>query len=63
MTGEQLVNALPKAMTTGLDTKEFGDILVRHRDALYPESVVIDLESSRRVAQSLVVGGLLSDEV
>jgi NitT/TauT family transport system substrate-binding protein len=62
MTGEQLVNALPKAMTTGLDIKEFGEILARHRDALYPEAVAIDLASSRRVAQSLVVGGLLKPD-
>src|SRR5262249_47072561 len=62
MSGAQLVEALPKAMTAGLDTKEFGDILVRHRDALYPESVTIDLASSKRVAQSLVVGGLLKPD-
>jgi NitT/TauT family transport system substrate-binding protein len=59
MTGEQLVAALPKEMTTGLDLKEFGDIIVRHRDALYPESVIIDLEAARRVEQSLIVGGLI----
>jgi sulfonate transport system substrate-binding protein len=62
MSGEQLVNALPKAMTAGLDVKEFGDILARHRDALYPESVAIDLASSQRVAQSLMVGGLLKPD-
>ena len=59
MTGEQLVAALPKEMTTGLDLKEFGDIIVRHRDSLYPESVTIDLEAARRVEQSLIVGGLI----
>jgi NitT/TauT family transport system substrate-binding protein len=59
MTGEQLVAALPKEMTTGLDLKEFGDIIVRHRDSLYPESVIIDLEAARRVEQSLIVGGLI----
>jgi len=62
MSGAQLVEALPKAMTAGLDLKEFGDILVRHRDALYPESVTIDLASSKRVAESLVVGGLLKPD-
>src|SRR5262245_34522757 len=62
LSGEQLVNALPRAMIAGLDVKEFGDILARHRDALYPESVAMDLESSRRVAQSLVVGGLLKSD-
>ncbi len=46
-------------MTTGLDTKEFGDIIARHRDALYPETVSIDLPAAQRVAQTLVVGGLI----
>ena len=44
MTGDQLVAAFPKEMTTGLDLKEFGEIIARHRDALYPETVNIDLE-------------------
>ncbi len=59
MTGEQLVAALPKEMTTGLDLKEFGDIIVQHRDSLYPETVNIDLEAARRVEQSLIAGGLI----
>lgn len=59
MTGEQLVSALPKEMTTGLDLKEFGDIIVRHRDSLYPETVNIDLEAAKRVEQSLIAGGLI----
>ena len=37
MTGEQLVAAFPKEMVTGLDLKEFGEILVHHRDSLYPK--------------------------
>jgi sulfonate transport system substrate-binding protein len=59
MTGEQLSAALPKEMTTGLDLKEFGEIIARHRDSLYPESVKIDLDAAKRVEQSLVVGGLI----
>ena len=59
MTGDQLVAAFPKEMTTGLDLKEFADILVRYRDSLYPETVAIDLASSQRVAESLIAGGLL----
>jgi NitT/TauT family transport system substrate-binding protein len=62
MDGDQLIAALPKEMTTGLDTKEFGEILVRHRDSLYPETAAIDLEAARRVAQSLIVGGLLKPD-
>ena len=59
MTGEQLIAALPKEMTTGLDLKEFGDILVRYRDSLYPETVSIDLDAAKRVERSLIVGGLI----
>src|SRR5947209_1418914 len=59
MTGEELVAALPKEMTTGLDLKEFGGIIVHHRDSLYPETVSIDLEAARRVEQSLIAGGLI----
>ena len=59
MTGEELVAALPKEMTTGLDLKEFGGIIVHHRDSLYPETVNIDLEAARRVEQSLIAGGLI----
>jgi NitT/TauT family transport system substrate-binding protein len=59
MTGDQLVAAFPKELTTGLDLKEFGEILARHRDALYPETVTIDLDAAKRVEQSLIAGGLL----
>jgi NitT/TauT family transport system substrate-binding protein len=59
MTGEQLVAAFPKEMITGLDLKEFGEILVRHRDSLYPETVTIDLDAAKRVEQSLMAGGLI----
>jgi NitT/TauT family transport system substrate-binding protein len=59
MSGEQLTAALPKEMTTGLDLKEFGDILQQRRDALYPETVKIDVDAGKRVAQSLVAGGLI----
>src|SRR6267142_2671337 len=59
MTGEQLVAALPKEMTTGLDLKEFGGIIVQHRDSLYPETVSIDLEAAKRVEQSLIAAGLV----
>jgi NitT/TauT family transport system substrate-binding protein len=59
MTGDQLVSAFPKEMTAGLDLKEFGDIIARHRHALYPETVNIDLESAKRVEQSLIAAGLI----
>ena len=62
MGGDQLVAALPREMTTGLDRKQFGEIIARHRDSLYPESVAIDLAAARRVAQSLIVGGLIKPD-
>jgi NitT/TauT family transport system substrate-binding protein len=62
MSGEQLVAALPREMTAGLDTREFADILMRYRDQLYPDSVSIDLDASRRVAQSLIAGGLIKPD-
>jgi NitT/TauT family transport system substrate-binding protein len=62
MNGDQLVAAIPQEMTTGLDLKQFGEIIARHRDALYPESVTIDLAAAQRVAQSLIVGGLIKPD-
>ena len=62
MTGDQLSGAFPKEMTTGLDLKEFGEILVRHRDALYPETLNIDLDAAERVRQSLIAGGLIKSD-
>jgi NitT/TauT family transport system substrate-binding protein len=59
MTGEQVVAAFPKEMTTGLDLKEFAEIIARHRASLYPETVAIDIEAAKRVEQSLLAGGLL----
>src|SRR3989454_7542177 len=62
MSGDQLVAALPREMTTGLDLKQFGEIIARYRDSLYPESVTIDLAAARRVAQRLIVGGLIKPD-
>jgi NitT/TauT family transport system substrate-binding protein len=59
MSGDQLVSAFPKELTSGLDSKQLGDILVRYRNALYPETVTIDRDAIKRVANSLEVGGLL----
>ena len=62
MSGDQLSATYPKEMTTGLDLKEFGEILVRHRDSLYPETVTIYLDSADRVRQSLIAGGLIKSD-
>jgi NitT/TauT family transport system substrate-binding protein len=59
MSGEAIVAAFPKEMTTGLDLKEFAEIIGRYRASLYPEDVTIDLEAAKRVEQSLTAGGLL----
>jgi NitT/TauT family transport system substrate-binding protein len=59
MTGDQLGTVFPKELTTGLDLKELGEIIARHRDSLYPETVHIDFDAAKRVEQSLIAGGLL----
>lgn len=59
LSGDQLVSAFPKELVTGLDTKQLGDILVKYRNALYPETVTINLDASKRVADSLTIGGLI----
>src|SRR5205807_184360 len=62
MNGDQLVAKLPQEMTARLDRKEFADILVSRRDALYPDNVTIDLDAAQRVVQSLVAGGLIKPD-
>jgi len=59
MSGEAIVTAFPKEMTTGLNLKEFADIIARYRDSLYPDAVTIDLEAAKRVERSLITGGVL----
>jgi NitT/TauT family transport system substrate-binding protein len=59
LSGPQLVDSFPKEMVAGLDTKQLGKILVKYRTSLYPEDVKIDLDSSKRVANSLAIGGLI----
>ncbi len=59
MSGEQIVQSFPKEMTTGLDVKEFGEIIGQYRSSLYPETVAIDLDSAKRVEASLSAGGML----
>jgi len=59
MSGAEIVGAFPKEMTTGLDLKDFADIIARHRASLYPDDATIDLEAAKRVEQSLMAGGML----
>lgn len=63
LSAEQLVSSFPKEMMTGLDTRQLGEILVRYRNSLYPETVGIDAEAVKRVANSLAVGGLIKADV
>jgi len=59
MSGADVVAAFPKEMTTGLDLKEFAEIIARHRASLYPDTVAIDIDAAKRVEQSLLAGGML----
>lgn len=59
LSAAQLVSSFPKEMMTGLDTTQLGQILVRYRNSLYPETVSIDAKAAKRVADSLAVGGLI----
>jgi len=59
LSGADIVAAFPKEMTTGLDLKEFAEIIARHRASLYPDTVAIDIEAAKRVEQSLLAGGML----
>jgi hypothetical protein len=50
-------------MTTGLDLKDFAEIIARYKASLYPDTVRIDLDAAKRVEQSLAAGGLLKSGV
>jgi NitT/TauT family transport system substrate-binding protein len=60
MPQQEIVAALPRELTTGMDTALLGELLGRYRESLYPDTVAIDMESAKRVADSLKVGGLLA---
>jgi NitT/TauT family transport system substrate-binding protein len=59
MSPEDLVKALPPALTTGADLNEMRQVLARYRSSLYPSTVAIDLNASARVAESLKTAGLI----
>jgi NitT/TauT family transport system substrate-binding protein len=63
MSATEITSALPAALTTGLDKKQLGEILVQYRDSLYPQSVKIDLDASKRVERTLFIGGLLKKRI
>ncbi|WP_230534005.1 ABC transporter substrate-binding protein [Microvirga roseola] len=59
MSPEELVKALPPALTTGANLDEMREVLARYRASLYPTTVAIDLNASARVAESLKTAGLI----
>jgi NitT/TauT family transport system substrate-binding protein len=59
MSGKALVGALPREMTAGADVAEMEAVLERYRGSLYPTRVAIDLDASKRVADTLTSAGLL----
>jgi len=63
MSASEITSSLPPALTTGMDVKQLGEILVRYRSSLYPESVKIDLAASQRVENTLLAGGLLKEKI
>ncbi len=60
---EDLLKALPRELTAGADTKEIVESLARHRASRYTIKVAVDLDASKRVAESLKVAGLLKEDV
>ncbi|HUL42428.1 MAG TPA: ABC transporter substrate-binding protein [Burkholderiales bacterium] len=59
----ELVAALPRALTAGADMNEFATIVDRYRHSLYPTQVAINVAACDRVAQSLKISGLLKSDV
>jgi NitT/TauT family transport system substrate-binding protein len=55
---EEIVAALPPELIAGDDEARLWEILERTRRSLYPDTVVIDVASSRRVEESQRVAGI-----
>ena len=62
MKPDELVKALPKELLAGGDIAQYRDVLTRYAGSLYPDRVTIDLESSRRVADTLKIAGLVKPD-
>jgi NitT/TauT family transport system substrate-binding protein len=56
---EDMVGALPKELLAGADIPQLREVLARYAGSLYPDKVTIDLASSRRVAETLKIAGLV----
>ena len=59
MKPEDMVGALPKELLAGSNVTDLVESLRRYSTSLYPDKVTIDLASSRRVADTLKIAGLL----
>ncbi len=59
MKPDEIVGAFPKALMAGANIPVFREVIAQHRASLYPESVTIDLDSSRRVYETLKLAGVL----
>ncbi len=62
MKAEDVVSAIPKELLAGANVPVFNEVIARHRTSLYPERVTIDLDSSRRVVETLKAGGVLNSD-
>jgi len=62
MKPEELVGALPKELIAGGDIAQYRDVLGRYAGSLYPDRVTIDLNSSKRVADTLKIAGLVKPD-
>jgi NitT/TauT family transport system substrate-binding protein len=62
MKPEELVGSLPKELLAGANVDQLREVLARYTSSLYPDKVTIDVGASRRVAESLVVAGLVKPD-
>ena len=60
---EEIIAALPNELIAGGNQDQLRAILERYRKSLYPESVKIDVEAARRVAEAHRTAGLLEESV
>ncbi|HEV2000683.1 MAG TPA: ABC transporter substrate-binding protein [Xanthobacteraceae bacterium] len=62
MKPEDMVGSLPKELLAGANVGELSEVLRKYSASLYPDTVTIELESSRRVADMLKTTGLIKGD-
>jgi NitT/TauT family transport system substrate-binding protein len=62
MKPEDMVRALPKELLAGANVPDLVAVLRRYARSLYPDRVTIDVGSSRRVADTLKIAGLIKPD-